>query len=385
MRILHVIGSVAPRYGGPSTSAPAMCRALAERGHHVELATTDMDGPGALPVPVNRTITVAGVPVTYRRAHWPRSYAASIGLGRWLRHHVEWFDVVHIHSLYQFHTWFAARCCRRAGVPYVVRPHGALDPYHLRQRRWRKAMCTWLLERRALDAAAGMHYTSVAEHEHAVRQRRLPPGFVVPLGVELGPAGHPDELLRRHPELAGRTLVTFLGRLTPKKRLDLLVDAFASVAEADERAHLVVAGPDDGVGDTLRAQVAGLGLEARVSMLGLLTGAPKTSLLQTSRVVALPSEDESFGVAVAEAMHAGAAVVVTEGVAIHREVAAARAGLVVPPRVEPLAEALLGFVQDERRATETGRNGRALARSRWTWPQVAADLERMYEEAMTKG
>jgi len=386
MRILHVIGSLAPRYGGPSTAAPAMCRALAARGHHVELATTDMDGSGALPVPVHRTITVAGVPVTYRRVHWPRSYAASLGLGRWLRRHVEQFDVVHIHSLYQFHTWFAASCCRRAGVPYIVRPHGALDPYHLRQHRWRKAMCTWLVEGRALDAAAGMHYTSIAEHEHAVRHHgRLPRGFVVPLGVELGPAGQPDELVRRHPELAGRTLVTFLGRLTPKKRLDLLVDAFAVVAEADERAHLVVAGPDDGVGDGLRARISGLGLEARVSMLGLLTGTPKSSLLRRSRAVALPSEDESFGVAVAEAMHAGTAVVVTEGVAIHREVAMARAGLVVPPRVEPLAEALLGFVRDEARAEEAGRNGWALARSRWTWRQVAADLERMYAEAITRG
>jgi glycosyltransferase involved in cell wall biosynthesis len=383
MRILHVIGSLAPRYGGPSTVAPAMCRALAARGHHVELATTDMDGSGAGRDPADRATTLAGVPVTYRRVHWPRSYAASLGLGRWLRRHVERFDVVHIHSLYQFHTWYAARCCRRADVPYVVRPHGALDPYHLGQRRWRKALCTWLVEGRALDAAAGMHYTSIAEHQHAVGHRgRLPRGFVVPLGVELAPPGQWDELLRRHPELAGRTLVTFLGRLTPKKRLDLLVDAFAAVAGADQRAHLVVAGPDDGVGPALRARIAALGLQARVSMLGLLTGPPKSALLRQSRVVALPSEDESFGVAVAEAMHAGTAVVVTDGVAIHREVAAARAGLVVAPLAEPLAEALLGFVRDEQTAAEAGRNGQALARSRWTWRQVAADLERMYQAAI---
>lgn len=383
MRILHVIGSLAPRYGGPSTVAPAMCRALAARGHHVEIATTDMDGSGALPVPVNRTTSIVGVPVTYQRAHWPRSYAASLGLGRWLRRHVEQFDIVHIHSLYQFHTWFAARCCRRAGVPYIVRPHGALDPWHLRQHRWRKALCMWLIESRALNAAAGMHYTSIAEHEHAVRHRgRVPRGFVVPLGVELMPHGGLEELTRRHPELAGRTLVTFLGRLTPKKRLDLLVDAFAVVAIADERAHLVIAGPDDGVGDALRARISALRLDARVSMLGLLTGAPKSALLRQSRVVALPSEDESFGVAVAEAMGAGTAVVVTDGVAIHHEIAAAQAGLVVPPLVEPLAEALLGVVRDERWAAQAGRNGQALARSRWTWQQVAADLEGMYEDAI---
>jgi len=100
-------------------------------------------------------------------------------------------------------------------------------------------------------------------------------------------------------------------------------------------------------------------------------------------VVALPSEDESFGVAVAEAMCAGTAVVVTEGVAIHQEVSAARAGLVVPPAAEPLARALLAFVDDEQLAAEAGRNGRTLARGRWTWRQVAADLERMYQDAIS--
>jgi glycosyltransferase involved in cell wall biosynthesis len=385
MRILHVIGSLAPRYGGPSIAAPAMCEALAERGHQVELATTDMDGPGAVRFrldPIARTPTVR---VTCRRVHWPRSYAASAGLGLWLRRHARRFDVVHIHSLHQFHTWIAARYCRRAGVPYVIRPHGALDPYHLRQHRWRKALATSLVEGRAVRAAAAMHYTSIAEQQHASRlDCRMPPGIVIPLGVELVPPAGWEALLACHPELAGRKLVTFLGRLTPKKRLDRLVDAFAEVVAADDRAHLVVAGPDDGVGDALRRQIAARGLEDRVSFLGLIVGASKSALLHRSRVVALPSEDESFGVAVAEAMCAGTAVVVTEGVAIHHEVAAARAGLVVTAAGPPLAEALLSFVRDEQLAAEAGSNGAALARSRWTWRQVAADLERMYEDAANR-
>jgi glycosyltransferase involved in cell wall biosynthesis len=362
-----------------------MCNALAARGHHVEIATTNMDGSGTLPVLVGRPATIAGVLMTYHRVHWPRSYAASLDLGRWLRGHVEEFDVVHIHSLYQFHTWIAARYCHRAGVPYVVRPHGTLNPYHLRQHRWRKAICTSLVEGKALNNAAGMHYTSIAEHEHAVMHRgRVPFGFVIPLGVEPVPPGGFDEVLRRHPELAGRTLVTFLGRLTSKKRLDLLVDAFVAIAEADDLAHLVIAGPDDGLGEGLRTRITTLELDARVSVLGLLTGAPKGALLRGSRVVALPSEDESFGVAVAEAMSAGTAVVVTEGVAIHQEITAARAGLVVPLEVGPLAEALLRFVLNEQLAAEAGQNGQSLARRRWTWEQVAADLERMYEDVIAR-
>ena len=95
--------------------------------------------------------------------------AASAGLGLWLRHHVRRFDVVHIHGLYQFHTTVAARYCRRADVPYVIRPHGALDPYHLRQHRWRKALVTSLAEGRAVRAAAAMHYTSTASTNYASR------------------------------------------------------------------------------------------------------------------------------------------------------------------------------------------------------------------------
>ena len=157
-----MIGSIAPRYGGPSIVAPAMCQALAARGHQVELAATDMDGRDALAVPGELAGGSPGVRVTFRRAHWPRSYAASAGLGYWLRRHVGRFDVVHVHSLHQFHTWIAARYCRRAGVPYIIRPHGALDPYHLRQHHWRKALVTGLVEGRAVRAAAWMHYTSIA-------------------------------------------------------------------------------------------------------------------------------------------------------------------------------------------------------------------------------
>jgi glycosyltransferase involved in cell wall biosynthesis len=387
LRILHVIASVDPRYGGPSIVVPRMCAALAELGHRVELLTTNREPSGSF-VESAGTQTLAGVPISSHAVHWPKAWATSIGLARWLRRRVREFDIVHVHNLYLFHTWWTARSCRQAGVPYVVSPHGALDSWHRDHHRWRKTAYTWLVEGRALRAAAGIHYTSTMERDHGVHHfGSSPAGFVVPPGIDLPGTRLPMDdggLTTRHPELVGRTLVCFLGRITTKKRLDLLVEAFAEVAAADLRAHLVVAGPDnEGLGEQVRAWVAQRGLGLRVSFVGLVTGAAKAALLGRSRVLVLASEDESFGVAVAEAMAAGVPVVVSKGVALHREVAAARAGLVTRLAPEPLAAAVLRFLTDHELANRAGANGRVLVRNQLSWEQAAAGLERMYEQVAT--
>ena len=238
-----------------------------------------------------------------------------------------------------------------------------------------------------LRAAAAVHYASAAERERATRRLGpAPTAFVAPPGVDRPPVRRLADdggLAARHPELAGRTLVCFLGRLTASKRLDLLIEAFAEVAAAEAAAHLAVAGPDDeGLGAGLRARVARLGLEGRVSFLGLVTGPAKAALLGRSRVLVSASEEEGFAVAVAEAMAAAIPVVVSEEVALQREVAAAGAGLVVPLAPRPLAAAVLRFVADAELAARCGANGRALAWTRLSWDQAAAGLERMYQQVL---
>jgi glycosyltransferase involved in cell wall biosynthesis len=384
VRILQVIASLAPRYGGPSTVAPEMCRALRDRGHHVEILTTDRDGHGRLPVPTGLPTEWRGVPTTFFRAHRPQAYAASVGLGAALRRRVAEFDIVHVHSLYLFHTVATGHWCRRFGVPYVVRPHGTLDPYHRSRHRWRKFAYTILVERGNVDAAGGIHYTSTAERDHAQALGFRAPEFVVPLGVDVSALDRPADsvgLLSREPRLDNRPLVTYLGRLTHKKRLDLLVEAFAKVAGIHADVHLVVAGPDDeGMGQVLRARIATLGLDRRFVMPGLIEGEAKTALLQRSSVFVLPSEDENFAVSVVEAMATGCPVVVTPGVALHREIADSRAGLVVPLDADAVGAAICRLVEDRHTAASMGAEGRQLVRSRFSWDRVAIELEFMYDQ-----
>lgn len=381
MRILHVIGGVAPRYGGPSAALPALCRAVMDRGHHVEVLTTDIDGPARLPVPTGRPIPWQGVPTTVYRVQRPRAYALAPALGLALRR-VREFDVVHVHSLYLFHTLAAALWCRRWGVPYVLRPHGSLSPYHRAVHGVRKTVYELLVERRTLGQAAAVHCTSQAEAE-AVRAFGVrAPVVVVPLPVDVATYARPVDptgLLRRCPPACrGRRLVTFLGRVTPKKGVDVLVDAFARFAPRFPDVVLVIAGPDDGHLAAVRARVQTHGLGERVCLLGLVTGEDKVALLQASTVLVLPSLDENFALSVAEALAAGTPVVVSPGVALHREIAAAESGLVAPRSPEGVARALTRLLAEPHLAVRCGANGRALAARLFAPERVGEQLEALY-------
>ena len=134
MRILHVIPSFAPRYGGPIVAAAGLTRELARRGHDVTVATTNVDGPGELDVPLDRPVPMDGVDVWYFPIQRPRWYHFSAPMGRTLSRLVRESDVVHIHSIFLWPTTIAAFWCRRLGVPYVVHVAGSLDPVSLAKR-----------------------------------------------------------------------------------------------------------------------------------------------------------------------------------------------------------------------------------------------------------
>lgn len=380
LRLLHVIASLAPRYGGPSRALPELCTALADRGHEVEVLTTDKSGFGSTSAPLGVPTYWAGFTVTYHSAWPPRSYAFSPGLARELLRRVNEFDLVHVHSLYLFHTLAAGVACRRRGVPYVVRPHGTLDDYHRSHHRGRKALYDFVFERRNLDRAAGIHYTSYAEFRQAEAAGVRARGFVVPLGVRL------PETVRPEARRNCRGLVLFIGRLTEKKGLDLLLQSFAEVADGRPRARLVIAGPDDdAMAARLRTHASALGLGERVVFTGFVDGSAKARLLEEASVFALPSADENFGVAVVEAMAAGVPVVVTPAVAIADEIARAEAGLVIPRDSASLTQALAILLDDPARADTLGSNGRSLAESAYSREAAAARLEKMYSEVLGSG
>ena len=386
MRILHVIATLDPAYGGPANIVPHMCGALARRGHRVEIFT-HRNGNAEAEKSVD---TGDGVTTTWHATRGPRSYPISAAMARSLQQRISDFDVVHVHGLYRFHTLLASRLCRRRHVPYVIQAHGTLDPYHRAIRRWRKALYCLLVENGNLAAAAAIQYTTTREQRFAVKAGVRTPGYVIPIGVEPslfedGPhdGDSSEALAPLIPEVRGRVLITFLGRLTEKKGLDVLCKAFGVVSRGNAFAHLVIAGPDDeGLGADVRRWVADSGIQGRVFLPGIVTGQTKKALLDASTVFVLPSKDESFGVAVVEALAARVAVVVTPGVALHEELERAEAGLVVERSPEAVGHAILRLLRDDGLRRRLGENGRSLVEHSYSWDRISEQLEGMYMDVM---
>ena len=128
MKILHVVATYLPavRYGGPIRSVHGLCVALAALGHEVHVFTTNVDGTGDSDVPLCQPVDIDGVTVWYFPSRLLRRLYWSPKMKKALSREVPSFDVVHLHSVFLWPIWAAARIAERSGVPYVVSPRGML-------------------------------------------------------------------------------------------------------------------------------------------------------------------------------------------------------------------------------------------------------------------
>jgi glycosyltransferase involved in cell wall biosynthesis len=383
MKILHVIANLAPRYGGPSLACWQMARAVARLGHQVSIYTTNQDGPGELAVPVDRPVWRDGVEVRYFPIQTPRFWGTSLPLALALRRKVPASDLVHIHSLYLFHDLVAGHWCRRFKVPYLVRPHGTLDPFIYRRHRWRKRLMEHLFEHRNIRQAAALHFTTAAEAKLAAPFTFQTPGLVVPLGLnfeEFAVLPEPGKFRCRYPEIGDKHIILFFGRINFKKGLDLLAQAFGAVARRRQDVHLVIAGPDnEGWGARVRTWLSEQGVLDRTTFTGMLLGPEKLAVLRDASLFVLPSHSENFGLAVIEAMAAGLPVIISDQVNIWQEVQDGDAGRVIPVDSAALAAQILDLLDKPEAARRMGQQGRSLVQQRFQWNEIARTLAAAYE------
>jgi glycosyltransferase involved in cell wall biosynthesis len=386
MRVLHVIPSIAPRYGGPSTAIGPMCAALNRLpGVEVELAATDADGAATLvdPKAVPPGFITHLFPVT-----WSERWKFSAGLKRWLRRHTREFDLVHIHALWSFACQAAAAAARRSGVPYIVRPAGMLSAYTWSRGWGSKRLYWWLVERHTMARAAAFHATSTGEAQEIQTLRPGATTVIIPNGVDEAawdvPAD-PHALKRRcGPQAGHRPILLFLSRLHPKKGIsDLLLPALARLPR--DTLLAIGGGPDPhepGHLGQIRQQIDRLGLQDRVVLLGAVAAAERWQLFDGAAALVLPSHAENFGIVVAEAMARGCPVVVSDAVQAAEHVRAAGAGRIVPLDLATLAEALASVTADWPLRRHLGEAGRNYATQHFRWNAIAEQIHFMYRTCL---
>ncbi|MEX2453579.1 MAG: glycosyltransferase [Rhodospirillaceae bacterium] len=386
MRILHAIANLSAETGGPPKACLGMAQGMARRGHDVSIHTTNFDGAVDADVPLEAPVDMGGVSVRYHQVQFPRFLKRSAALRRALDRAVPACDLVHIHSLYLYHDWAAAAACRRSGVPYVIMPHGSLDPFIWRRHRGRKRIVERLFQNRDLERAAAIHYTTEDERRLAAPFARNPRAIVVGNGIDpaefatLPPKGRFRAL---HPETGDRPIVLFLGRLNFKKGLDLLAPAFGKVLAAGHDAHLVLAGPPEDMEDKTRGWLREAGALERTSFTGMISGEERLAALADAAMFVLPSYSENFGIAVAEASACGLPVVISDAVNICHDVAAAGAGLVSACDADAVAANMIALLADPVRARAMGERGARMVREKFSWDGIAGELEAAYGRVLS--
>jgi glycosyltransferase involved in cell wall biosynthesis len=379
MRVLHVIPSVSNVHGGPTNALNMMERSLSAIGIAVDTLATDDDGPGRRLGHDARPDTINGAHRHYARK-CSEFYKLSPGLLVWLLRHGREFNVIHIHALFSFSSIAAAFAARLMRVPYIVRPLGTLSTYGIQQRRpLLKSASFRMLESGILAHAAAVHFTSQSEWDEAKTLDMPMRGVVIPLGVDaaqFSPPGSPPFAIA-----PGQQVVLFLSRLDPKKNVEGLIRAFATVRRSHASAVLVIAGsgPADYVASLkLLAKVEGIA-DATV-WTGHLEGQQKWSTFASATVFVLPSFSENFGIAAVEAMIAGRALVVGRGVAIAQEIADAGAGLATEPDPPAIAHAIGYLLADEQLCRTMGEQARNLAACKFSSRAMAERLADLYAD-----
>ncbi|MGU3472493.1 glycosyltransferase [Paenibacillus sp. D51F] len=388
MKILHVIANLAPRYGGPAKAGLEMAAVLAAKGHEVTIFTTNQDGDGVLDVPVDTPVVKNGVTIRYFPVIQPKFWRTSPAMALALNKEIPKFDIVHIHSLYLFHGMAAGHFARKHGVPYIVRPHGTLDPVMHARHRGRKRIMETLFENRNIRLADALHYTTEEELVLAKPYVHGSSGFVVPNGVntsEYADLPMKGSFRRGYRLLDGKKMLLFFSRINFKKGLDILVEAFRDIHRRHPDTVLVLTGPDDeNYGQKVKEWLAKANLSDFVIFTGMLTGRDKLAVLRDADVFILPSYTENFGISVVEAMACEVPVVISDKVNIWREVVQEGAGRAVPCDPGKVAEAVSEILNNPELGAEMGRQGKQLVEKYYEWSQVGVQLEQEYRQLIGK-
>jgi glycosyltransferase involved in cell wall biosynthesis len=365
MRILHVYALLDPAQGGPPIVVENLTREQIKLGHDVRVAAEVVCGFDSVPT---QTLPRHAVIDLFRR---PRADDVSLAT---------WADVVHLHGMWEPMLPCVARAARTVGRPYVISPHGMLDPWSLAQKRWKKKLALSLGYRRMLDRAGAIHVLNADEQKLIGPLKLAAPSEVIPIGIsfdQFDPAPDPAPFRGVNPGPGQRPFILFVSRLHFKKGLDYLADAFAKIAPKFPEHDLVVAGPDGGEQSPFLQRVEKLGLSKRVWLAGFLSDEMKRSALAAATVYCLPSRQEGFSMAILEAMACRLPVVISDQCHFP-EVAEAGAGRIVPLDANAVANALESVLSNAADRTRMGNAGRELVASRYTWPKVAERFVSLY-------
>lgn len=313
-RVLHVIDSLSYESGGPLRSVVDFSAAGMRLGLQSELLGT-------------KPVRIPDNPLGMERIHSLDSFSVGgyryvRGLKDWCQTNLQRFDGVMLHGMWSNLNRVVSRECLTRGLPYIVCPHGMLDLWSVRgqgmMRRLKKTMYWHLYERKLVENSSGLVFTLQREMENSkwtfpfspVRTFVVAPSGMVPVSP-LAANEVPDTQVRQDD---AAKIALFLGRVHPKKRPDLLIEAWSAAGLPSDWRLLIAGFGDPAYLNQLAKLAKQKGVGDSIQFVGPVAGVNKRYLFQRASWFLLPSHQENFGVAVLEAASAGCAIAISDQV-----------------------------------------------------------------------
>ena len=321
MRVLHFLPVYSPawQYGGPILSVSRLCEALVQIGVDVRVITTNAGLPDFSQEQLFTPQIVNGVQVFYYPVDSHSGTIRSTALVEALFEHISWADILHISTIWQPLGLAFQSTAYSLGVPVIQTLRGALGPYSLMQKPWKKLPYYLLREYPFLRKVKAIHCTTLQEAKEISWLALKPPVEIIPNPLDLSSFScsrdvasswrssfdiQPDE-----------TVFIIAGRLHHKKGLDLLPAAFGAIK--NHRWHLFIVGDDeDGTGKTLKRSFESLGLQHRVRFMNSMASSDLMGPLNAADWLLLPSRHENFGNIVIEALACGCGALLSDHVGV---------------------------------------------------------------------
>jgi glycosyltransferase involved in cell wall biosynthesis len=303
----------------------------------------------------------------------------------WLKQNADKYDIIVINGLWNYLSLGAWRGLRKSKVPYFVYTHGMLDPWFKQKyplKHAAKQLFWFFSEGQLLRHAKAVLFTSEEERRLA-RNAFYPYKVASEVVVGYGTADPPADdgtakraFYAQFPLLLEKPFILFLGRLHPKKGCDILIKAFHRVQDRFPY-DLVFAGPDQvGWKEELASLAKDLNLSDRIHWTGMLAGDQKWGALRSCEAFILPSHQENFGVAVAEALACGKEVLITNKVNIWREVEQSGVGLVEEDTEQGIVNLLENFLERNKTRISASNHARQVFLSEFA---LATSTRRLVE------
>lgn len=379
--MLHCLHSFDNKLGGGIHAPLNVCKYLARGGQRVEVAATYASSDDTAYLSENYPELLCR---KFKRS-FPKRYCNSRELAQWLRENVRRFKLVELHGIFVLSTFWAARICRKQGVPYLVHPMNSLDPFDLKKHALLKTVIGPIFVRWLLQHSAGVVCVSDLEAERLVTYGASPRRFVVPLPVPLPEKeGNGEAFRKRHQIPADAQVVLFMSRIDYKKGLDFLIPALARLKPEFQKLWFVLAGT--GVADfvaRVHTWIDECGIRPFTSEVGFVTGQEKLDALAAANIFALPSLNESFGIVIIEAMYAGLPLLISKEVNIAQDIANAKAGIICSPDVDSVTRHLKIMLDGSVDLRAMVEQGRQLLRTRYQPEAATKTLVKIYEEVTT--